>query len=44
MSETTRDLLPVGFEVSDYEPMLLKGAQQPQAIYQLELTVTVDDS
>src|SRR6266852_4368922 len=43
MSETTRDLLPVGFEVSDYEPMLLKGAQQPQAIYQLELTVTIDD-
>ena len=43
MSETTRDLLPAGFEVTDYEPMLLKGAPQPQAIFQLELTVTVDD-
>ncbi len=44
MSETTRDLLPAGFEVTDFEPMLLKGAHQPQAIYQLELTVTVEDS
>jgi adenylate cyclase len=43
MSETTRDLLPPGFEVTTFEPMLLKGAQQPQAIYQLELTVTVDE-
>jgi adenylate cyclase len=42
MSETTRDLLPAGFEVSDYEPMLLKGAIQPQAIYQLEITVTAE--
>jgi adenylate cyclase len=42
MSETTRDLLPEGFEVADYEPMLLKGANQPQPIYQLELTVTTD--
>jgi adenylate cyclase len=40
MSETTRDLLPVGFEVTDYEPMLLKGANKPQPIYQLEITVT----
>jgi adenylate cyclase len=42
MSETTRDLLPAGFEVTDYEPMLLKGAIKPQAIYQLEITVTAD--
>jgi class 3 adenylate cyclase len=43
MSETTRDLLPAGFEVTDHEPMLLKGAGRPQPIFQLELTVTVDD-
>jgi adenylate cyclase len=43
MSETTRDLLPPGFEVTDYEPMLLKGAGRPQPIFQLELTVTVDE-
>jgi adenylate cyclase len=43
MSETTRDLLPAGFEVTDYEPMLLKGAPRPQAIYQLELTVTAEE-
>jgi len=42
MSETTRALVPVGFEVADYEPMLLKGANQPQPIYQLELTVTAE--
>jgi len=42
MSETTRALMPEGFEVADFEPMLLKGANQPQAIYQLELTVTAD--
>ena len=42
MSETTRDLLPDGFEVTDHEAMLLKGANQPQPIYQLEITVTAD--
>jgi class 3 adenylate cyclase len=42
MSETTRALVPAGFEVTDYEPMLLKGANQPQAIYQLELAVTAE--
>jgi adenylate cyclase len=42
MSETTRALMPEGFEVADFEPMLLKGANQPQAIYQLELAVTAD--
>jgi adenylate cyclase len=42
MSETTRALVPDGFEVADFEPMLLKGANQPQAIYQLELAVTAE--
>jgi adenylate cyclase len=42
MSETTRDLLPDGFEVTDHEAMLLKGANEPQSIYQLEITVSVD--
>jgi adenylate cyclase len=42
MSETTRALVPEGFEVADYEPLLLKGANEPQAIYQLELTVTAE--
>src|SRR6266849_4875079 len=43
MSETTRGLLPAGFEVSDYEPMLLKGANGPQPIYQLEIGVSAQD-
>src|SRR5712664_560345 len=43
MSESTRGLLPAGFEVSDYEPMLLKGANQPQPIYKLEITVDAED-
>jgi adenylate cyclase len=43
MSEATRDHLPEGFEVAGYEPMLLKGAASPQAIYQLEITVTAAD-
>jgi adenylate cyclase len=42
MSETTRALVPEGFEVANFEPMLLKGTNQPQAIYQLELAVTAD--
>jgi adenylate cyclase len=42
MSETTRDLLPDGFEVTDHEAMLLKGANQPQSIYQLQITVTAE--
>jgi len=42
MSETTRDLLPDGFEVTDHEAMLLKGANEPQSIYQLQITVTAD--
>jgi adenylate cyclase len=42
MSETTRDLLPDGFEVTDHEAMLLKGANEPQSIYQLQITVTAE--
>ena len=42
MSETTRGLVPAGFDVADYEPMLLKGANKKQPIYQLEMTVTAE--
>src|SRR6266481_8682275 len=35
MSETTRARVPNGFRVSDFEPMLLKGANQPQPIFEL---------
>ena len=37
MSETTKDALPIGVTVIDYEPMLLKGASQKQPIYQLQM-------
>ncbi|HKC20068.1 MAG TPA: adenylate/guanylate cyclase domain-containing protein [Candidatus Dormibacteraeota bacterium] len=37
MSETTRARLPNGFNVADYEPMLLKGARDPQPIFELTL-------
>jgi adenylate cyclase len=43
ISETTRALLPDGLEVTDYEPLLLKGATERQPIYQLQTTVTVED-
>jgi adenylate cyclase len=43
MSETTRGLLPDGFEVAGYQPMLLKGASQPQAIYELQITLSTED-
>ena len=42
MSETTRGLLPEGFEVAGFEPMLLKGASEPQAIYELQITVSTE--
>ncbi|HSS94224.1 MAG TPA: adenylate/guanylate cyclase domain-containing protein [Candidatus Dormibacteraeota bacterium] len=42
MSETTRNALPSGFDVVDYEPLQLKGANEKQAIYQLQITVTAD--
>jgi adenylate cyclase len=43
ISETTRALLPDGLEVTDYEPLLLKGATDRRPIYQLQTTVTVED-
>jgi adenylate cyclase len=43
MSETTRDALPADIGVTDYEPMLLKGATQKQPIYQFQLTVRSED-
>jgi adenylate cyclase len=42
MSETTKDALPEGMSVIDYEPMLLKGASKKQPIYQLEIEVEVE--
>jgi adenylate cyclase len=42
MSETTRNALPTGFDVVDYEPLQLKGANEKQAIYQLQITVAAD--
>src|SRR5436309_3768147 len=42
MSETTKAALPEGVPVTDYEPMLLKGASKKQPIYQLELEVPAE--
>jgi adenylate cyclase len=42
MSETTRDALPADIRVINYEPLLLKGASQKQAIYQYEVDSTAD--
>jgi adenylate cyclase len=42
MSETTRARLPDGFQVADYEPMLLKGASRPQPIFELTISLTVE--
>ena len=42
MSETTRSRVPNGLHVADYEPMLLKGAKDPQRIYELSITVVAD--
>jgi adenylate cyclase len=39
MSETTKQALPLGVRVVDFEPMVLKGASSPQAIFQLEIEV-----
>jgi adenylate cyclase len=40
MSETTRAFVPEDFVVADYEPMVLKGAELAQPIYQLEIVIT----
>src|SRR2546430_15557465 len=42
ISETTRSRMPDGFRVSNYEPMQLKGAKGPQAIYELAISLTAD--
>ena len=42
MSETTRSRMPDGFRVSNYEPMQLKGAKGPQAIYELAISLTAE--
>ena len=42
MSESTRSRMPNGFHVADFEPLLLKGAKGPQAIYELAISVTSD--
>jgi adenylate cyclase len=42
MSETTRARVPDGFQVAAYEPLVLKGAKQPQPIFELEVTVRAD--
>jgi adenylate cyclase len=42
MSETTRQHVPDGFQVADFEPMLLKGASRPQAIYELTFRVAAE--
>jgi adenylate cyclase len=42
MSEATREALPAGIGVAKSEPMHLKGAAQPQPIYELETTVTAE--
>jgi adenylate cyclase len=39
LSEATRQRIPDGFRVADHEPLLLKGARGPQAIYELTLTL-----
>jgi len=41
LSETTKDALTDRLTVIDYEPMLLKGALQPQPIYQYVLEIEV---
>jgi adenylate cyclase len=38
MSEATRSRVPQGVKVDDYEPLQLKGAKGPQAIYELNIT------
>ena len=42
MSETTRARLPNGIQVADYEPMVLKGGNRPQPIFELEISVIAD--
>ncbi len=43
MSETTRASLPIGLEVVEYETLQLKGSSSKQAIYELQITVEVEE-
>jgi len=38
MSETTRARMPEGFQVTTYEPMVLKGTKKPQPIFELDFS------
>ena len=40
MSETTKARLPNGVRVTDYQPMLLKGARDPQPIFELFVEIS----
>jgi adenylate cyclase len=42
LSETTKDALPEGVTVSDYQAMVLKGASSPQPIFQMEVKVAAE--
>jgi adenylate cyclase len=42
LSEATREELPPSIEVAALEAMLLKGANRPQPIYELETAVTAE--
>jgi len=42
MSETTRARVPADFKVAEYEPMVLKGARKPQAIFELTIQLEGD--
>lgn len=42
MSETTRARLPNGFQVADFEPMVLKGGRGPQPIFELTITIEAE--
>src|SRR5256886_12831904 len=39
ISESTRAYVPTEFTVASYQPMVLKGAERPQEIYQLQTDV-----
>ena len=42
MSGSTRDALPTGLSIMDYEPLLLKGTLEKQPIFQWEIEIEVE--
>lgn len=42
LSESTRVQAPEDFHVNEFEPMLLKGANKPQRIFELTIAVTAE--